>query len=161
MVFSSLIFLFVFLPLVLIFYFITPNKYKNIPLFLSSIFFYTWGEGELVVLLLLSSIINYFLGIYLEKTEKKKTCLIVALIFNFAALGYYKYADFTLMNYNWLVDTLGFNTLSIRELPNIALPIGISFYTFQAVSYIADIYNKKTSANKNYIDFATYACSLN
>lgn len=158
MVFSSLIFLFIFLPFTLLFYFLTPNKYKNIPLFFSSIFFYTWGEGELVVLLLSSSIINYFLGLYIEQTEKKKIGLIVALIINFAALGYYKYADFTLMNYNWLVDTLGLNSLGIKELPNIALPIGISFYTFQAVSYIVDVYNKKTSANKNYIDFATYLC---
>ncbi len=158
MVFSSLIFLFGFLPLVLIFYFITPNKYKNITLFLSSIFFYTWGEGKLVILLLLSSIINYCLGLFIEKSNKKELGLIIALIVNFAALGYYKYADFTLTNFNYLVEFLGLNSLEIKNLPNTVLPIGISFYTFQAVSYIIDIYMKKIQANKNYINFATYLC---
>lgn len=158
MVFSSLIFLFLFLPGTLLFYFLTPNKYKNIPLFLSSVFFYTWGEGDLVVLLLLSSVINYFLGIYIEQTEKKKLVLTLALIINFASLGYYKYADFALINYNYLIEFLGLSSLGVQNLPNITLPIGISFYTFQAVSYIMDIYRKKTYANKNYIEFATYLC---
>lgn len=82
----------------------------------------------------------------------------LALIINFASLGYYKYADFALINYNYLIEFLRLSSLGVQNLPNITLPIGISFYTFQAVSYIMDIYRKKTYANKNYIEFATYLC---
>ncbi|MBR2260449.1 MAG: MBOAT family protein [Paludibacteraceae bacterium] len=157
MVFSSLIFLFVFLPIVLTIYFITPNRFKNFILFLSSLFFYTWGEGLLVFLLLGSAIFNFFMAKIIE-TKKDKLTIAIAIIANLGCLGFYKYFNFTMDNFNALLQLIGIHSEAIQQLPRIALPIGISFYTFQALSYCLDVYFGKTKANHNFINFATYLC---
>jgi len=153
MVFSSIIFLFYFLPIILILYFLSPKKHRNAVLFIGSLFFYAWGEPVYVCLLLLSTVINYFLGIEIEKAEdnqkKQKSILIAGVVINVSILVFFKYTNF-------LIDII--NTVLPFGIPsvNIRLPIGISFFTFQTMSYIIDVYRKTTKAQKKYIDFGTY-----
>lgn len=157
MVFSSITFLFFFLPIVLAIYYIVPFQAKNLILLLASIVFYAWGEPMYVILLILSILLNYFCGLEIGarvETEEKhsdraKRSLIVALVANLLILGFFKY-------YGFLIDTLnGWFPLKLtyRELP---LPVGISFYTFQAISYLIDVYRKKTRSQKSLIRFALY-----
>lgn len=157
MVFSSLIFLFVFLPIVLVLYFITPNRFKNVILLLSSLFFYTWGEGDLVLLLIGSSVFNYFIARYIQE-KNKKAGLVLSIFFNLGLLGFFKYFNFTIDNINQILSLFGMHSETLNNASKIALPIGISFYTFQALSYCIDVYYGKIKANKNYIEFATYLC---
>ena len=157
MVFSSLIFLFVFLPIVLVLYFITPNRFKNVILLLSSLFFYTWGEGDLVLLLIGSSVFNYFIARYIQG-KNKKAGLVLSIFFNLGLLGFFKYFNFTIDNINQILSLFGMHSETLNNASKIALPIGISFYTFQALSYCIDVYYGKIRANKNYIEFATYLC---
>ncbi len=147
MVFSSNIFLFAFLPLTLALYFATPNqiKLRNIFLLIASLIFYSWGEMHYLFLLLISIAANYFFGLILEKNKK---IIILAVAFNILLLGYYKYANFIIENLNLL-------GLKI-ENKKIHLPIGISFFTFHAISYLVDIYRKKSHAQKSFIDLALY-----
>ena len=151
MVFSSLVFLYLFLPLVLIVYFISPKVLRNTVLLGASLFFYAWGEPKLVILMLISILINYIMGIVIDRTTKtrKKVWLAATIIANLAILGYYKYAGFA-------VDVIE-NVFDISiEWETIPLPIGISFYTFQAMSYIIDVYRKDTTAQKSFINLALY-----
>lgn len=154
MVFSSLFFLFAFLPIAFLLYFITPVKYRNYTLFLESLFFYSFGEGILVLLLLFSSVFNYFVARWIEKEKKKG--LILSLVVNLGMLFCFKYLDFTLGNIVRVYEALH------MECPvhviGILLPIGISFYTFQALSYCIDVYYGRINASRSYIDFATYLC---
>jgi len=155
MVFSSLLFLFYFLPIVMFLYFISPKKYKNLILFISSLFFYAWGEPIYISLMLFSTIVDYTHGIEvqkcLEKGDKKKArnWVISSVIINLLILGFFKYTDFLLLNINHLFN------LDIPLL-NLPLPIGISFYTFQTMSYTIDIYRGEAKAQKNMIDFGAY-----
>ncbi len=151
MVFSSIIFLFYFLPVILIFYYLSSKKHKNLVLFLGSLFFYAWGEPVYVGLLLLSTAFNYFMGMVMEQSQekKKKSILIISVVVNLAALVFFKYTNF-------LIDTV--NLVLPHDIPTlkITLPIGISFFTFQAMSYVVDVYRGTTKAQKKYVDFATY-----
>ena len=152
MLFSSISFLYYFLPLVLIIYFFTPEKYKNFTLFLTSMFFYFYGEPKYLWLLLLSCLINYFFGFLIyTSTESKiqKNYLIISIILNISLLFYFKYTNFFISNLNSL---FGFDLSFI----NVYMPIGISFFTFQAMSYVIDVYRKDVPANKNFISFSTY-----
>lgn len=152
MVFSSLLFLYVFLPLILILYFIFPNTFRNMLLLLASLFFYAWGEPKLVLLMLISIFINYFMGIVIDKTgevAKRKRLLIFTIIINLAILGYYKYAGF-------FIDILSDLTGVAFEWEAVPLPIGISFYTFQALSYIIDVYRKDVKAQRSLIDLSLF-----
>lgn len=151
MVFSSLVFLYLFLPLILIVYFISPKVLRNTVLLGASLFFYAWGEPKLVILMLISILINYIMGIVIGRTTKarKKVWLAATLIANLAILGYYKYAGFAVGIIENVFD------VSI-EWETIPLPIGISFYTFQAMSYIIDVYRKDTTAQKSFINLALY-----
>ena len=153
MVFSSFAFLFVFLPLVLIAYFIIKNRtYRNIVLFLFSLVFYAWGEPVYVALMLFSIVANYFLALKIDKAKKKskrKIILIIAVIINLLIIGFFKYADFFIENINFIFHS------SIPAL-NMGLPIGISFYTFQILSYVIDVYTKKVKVQKNIINLGTY-----
>ncbi len=155
MLFSSAIFLFVFLPLVLLVYYVLPKKLKNICLLLASLAFYTFGEKELVLIILASTIVDFFAGIIIEKGYKK-TGLFLSVLVNLSFLIYFKYATFLFENYNQFLDILGITSAKIRNLPKIVLPLGISFYTFQTMSYTIDVYRGNVKANKNFIDFATY-----
>ena len=151
MLFSSLTFLFVFLPLTIALYFIVKDKYKNFILLIASLIFYAWGEPKYIVLMLLSIIINYFLAIAIDKskTSKRKLLLIITVLVNLGALFVFKYLDFAILNFNFLFRT----NLSCRHL---ILPIGISFYTFQILSYVIDVYRKKVAVQKNIFTLGTY-----
>ena len=150
MLFSSISFLYYFLPCVLVWYFLVPRHFKNIILLISSLFFYAWGEPRLVLLMSATIVIGYVLGILMEKDAKhKKLYLIIALISFLGALGYFKYTDFFIDNINRVTG------LSIPLL-KIGLPIGISFYTFQILSYNIDVYRGDVKAQKNLIHLATY-----
>lgn len=158
MVFSSIIFLWIFLPLVLAIYFISDRKYKNYILLASSIIFYTWGEPSYIIWMLLSVLINYIFGILIEdikSNSKRKIILVLGVISNLSLLGYFKYLNFLAETFNSIV---GKEALTIME---IALPIGISFYTFQAMSYVIDVYrskknNEELKAQRNILNLALY-----
>lgn len=141
-----------FLPVVLAVYYIVPYKVKNIVLFLASLIFYAWGEPVYVILMILSILFNYFCGrdihSYAEDPQRAKLSVAFAVVMNLLILGFSSITDSF-----WRRLMLFFNGFSYRELP---LPIGISFYTFQALSYILDIYRKKAEPQKNILYFALY-----
>ena len=152
MLFSSIPFLYYFLPCVLLLYFLAPGKLKNSVLMLSSLFFYGWGEPKYLILMLLSITQGYIFGRLVEKYRGKKRAklfLTLSVVFSFLMLGYCKYADFFISSFNAVTG------LSIPLL-KIALPIGISFYTFQIVSYVIDVYRGDVSAQRNYVNLAAY-----
>lgn len=153
MVFSSLIFLFVYLPIVLVVMKTSPLKLRNLFLFLLSLVFYGWGEPFYIVLLILSTVVDYINGYYVHKyrDQKKiaKRFVIFSICFNLGLLGFFKYYDFIVMSLNGL----GFNALQPLGL---ALPIGISFYTFQTMSYPIDIYRKDADVQTSIVSFGAY-----
>lgn len=154
MVFSSSVFLFVYLPIVLIVYSIVPAKLQNIWLLLSSLFFYLWGGAQFFPIIIFSIMINYLGGICLAKVQKRgyrKTVLVAFIGLNILNLGYWKYTNF-------LVDIIRQITSFEIEMEAIILPIGISFYTFQGVSYIIDVYREEVEVQKNPIYVALYIC---
>jgi len=152
MVFSSITFLYYFLPLVIGIYFVCPKKLKNGVLLFSSLIFYGWGEPKYIIFMVLSIVVNYILGLLIERHSGSawgKRCLIVSVVFSLGMLGYFKYVDFFIANVNSLTG------LSVPLL-KVVLPIGISFYTFQILSYTIDVYRKSTKAQKNLLSLATY-----
>lgn len=153
MVFSNLLFLCLFLPAVLFVYYTVRKELQNIVLLLFSLLFYAWGEPIYVFLMLFSIFINYWFGIWLAKERatilSRKTLLTLAIIINTAILGYFKYANFLIDNINTMFHT----NIVLEKIP---LPIGISFFTFHAMSYIIDIYKKKVDAQRNIFDLALY-----
>lgn len=150
MLFSSISFLYYFLPCVLVLYFLVPRQFKNFTLLITSLFFYAWGEPRLVLLMLVTIAIGYVLGILIERDAKrKKLYLVFAIVCFLGALGYFKYANFFVDNFNQVTG------LSI-PLVRVLLPIGISFYTFQILSYNIDVYRGEVKAQRNPIDLAAY-----
>ncbi len=153
MIFSSIPFLFYFLPLVVALYFAVPKPIRNFALLCASLLFYAWGEPKYVFLMVGSTVIGYIFSLFIEKCEKKslkaKLLLFFGVGINLAVLGVFKYADFTISGLNLIpgVDL---------TLPGIALPVGISFYTFQILSYCVDVYRGDVPAQKNFINFAAY-----
>ena len=155
MVFSSLIFLFAYLPAVLIIYFITPQKGKNLALFLASLFFYAWGEPIYVILMLASLSLAYLFGIGIgkwrqERPRRAKILTILSVCVSLSFLFFFKYYNFFAVN----LSRLPF--LAVPTIASLVLPIGISFYTFQIISYTVDIYRGDCVAQKNYINFGAY-----
>ena len=153
MVFSSLTFLFVFLPIVLLIYYISPRPLKNFVILLFSLIFYAWGEPKFIFLIILSILINYIGALQIVKnssdTEKRKFIFITLLLTDISILFFFKYYGFIISS----IGSLFGIDLVIRDIP---LPLGISFYTFQQISYIIDVYTKKTKVQKNLINFAAY-----
>lgn len=153
MLFSSIPFLFYFLPCVFVLYFLVPMRWKNTVLLLASLFFYAWGEPKFVVFMLASIVQGYVLARLVEKyradRRRAKLFLTLSLVFSLGLLGYCKYADFFLS---------GFNALTGLHIPllRVALPIGISFYTFQILSYVVDVYRGDVKAQRNFIDLTAY-----
>jgi len=153
MLFSSIPFLFYFLPCVLALYFIVPARWRNAVLLLASLFFYAWGEPRFIVFMLVSIVQGYVFGRLVEKYQSDRSrarlCLTLSVVLSLGLLGYCKYADFFLS---------GFNALTGLSLPllHVALPIGISFYTFQILSYVVDVYRGEVKAQRNFIDLAAY-----
>lgn len=152
MVFSSAGFIFYFLPLVLLTYFIVPRSFRNIILLIGSIIFYAFGEPVYVLLLIFSSVADYIHGLIIDKnrgSKKAKYALISSIIINLTLLMFFKYADFMIANLNnWF--NLGIHQLNLR------LPIGISFYTFQTMSYTIDVYRGKARMQRNLFKLSTY-----
>lgn len=152
MLFSSVTFLFYFLPLVIIVYYICPTKYKNYILLLASLIFYSWGGILYLPLLLISITVNFIFGLKIDKyreTKIQKNILILSIIFNVLFLGVFKYSNFLVDNMNSLFSL----SINIVKIP---LPIGISFYTFQAMSYVIDVYRKDGKVQKKLSDLALY-----
>ena len=150
MLFTSISFLYYFLPALIIIYFITPKKYKNIVLLIASLLFYLYGEPKYVFLMIAEIIIAYIGAILIDKYKNQsKNILITTLFIHVFLLIIFKYTDF-------IIQTINDISNANIKLLNIALPIGISFYTFQIISYIIDVYNGKVNVQKNIIKLATY-----
>jgi alginate O-acetyltransferase complex protein AlgI len=154
MVFSSLLFIFIYLPVTLAVYYLVPFKRRNIWLFAVNLIFYGWGEPVYILLMIFSIIINYIAGLLIdrhrENRKKSKTILVFCIIINLSLLMFFKYYDFIAENLQ-ILPFLSF----IRPL-GITLPIGISFYTFQTMSYPIDVYRNDTKVQRNFINFGTF-----
>ena len=153
MLFSSIHFLFVFLPITMLVYYLVPYKLKNFVMLIASLLFYAWGEPVYVILMILSILFNYVMGKDIserqDNLDKKKQSLIFAVVVNLLILGFFKY-------YGFLMDTINAIfpfKITYRQLP---LPVGISFYTFQALSYVVDVYKGEVKSQKNLLQFALY-----
>lgn len=152
MVFSSIPFLYYFLPCALILYFVTPRKLKNTPLLITSLVFYGWGEPKYLLLMVASIIVGYVAGLLIEafsQKKVKKAVFVISTIIITGFLAVFKYADFFLESFK------GITGLPVGLL-NLALPVGISFYTFQILSYTIDVYRGQVPAQKNFINLASY-----
>ena len=153
MVFSSLFFVFCFLPIIFLAYFLCKgDQIKNIILILFSLVFYAWGEPIWFVLLIISAVIDYLNGLFVEKNKNTKLAIlgvVSTLTFNLGLLFTFKYADFFVQNVNYLFNT------DFKQ-PGLILPIGISFYTFQTISYTLDVYHNKVKAQKSFLNFLTF-----
>ena len=154
MLFSSIVFLYAFLPLTLLIYYAVPRRFKNTVLLIASLLFYFYGEQKYILLLILSSVSDYLHGLYIEShrgTGKAKTALISSIVINLGMLGIFKYTDFLIGTVNSLFGT----SIPLTGLP---LPIGISFFTFQTMSYSIDVYRGDAHAERSFHSFATYVC---
>ncbi|MBQ7038454.1 MAG: MBOAT family protein [Clostridia bacterium] len=156
MVFSTLTFLFAFLPLVCLLYYVIPNRtYKNVVLLIFSLLFYSWGEPKYIVLMLTASLVAYIGGLLIHKYDElnkkalRKTVFVITVILLVANLFVFKYLNFAVKNINLLFD-------SSINVGNILLPIGISFYTFQILSYVIDLYKREIALQKNYFYLTLY-----
>ena len=148
MIFSSITFLYFFLPLVILSYYITPKKYRNTTLLIYSLIFYFYGEQSPV--LIIACILNYVFGLCINSSkENKKTYLILGITINLLLIAYYKYSNFFIENVNSLFD------INIAYL-SVILPLGISFFTFQNISYLIDVYRGEVTAQKNILKYSTY-----
>lgn len=156
MLFSSMIFLWLFLPVVFILYYILDKRFRNLLLLIASIIFYAWGGVSYTLIMFSSIIINYLFALLIDKAIeennklKKKIYLALCVIVNLSILGYFKYTDFAISIINSISGK------ELISLKNIVLPIGISFYTFQALSYVVDVYREQNKAQKNIINLALY-----
>ena len=155
MVFSSLIFLFAYLPLTLLIYYATPRRWRNLVLFAVSLFFYGWGEPVYIFLMVISITTAYFFGFWIEKYRvshpyRAKRAMLWSVAINLSFLLFFKYYHFFAVN----LSRLPFVSLPVIE--GLKLPIGISFYTFQIISYTVDLYRRDCSLQKSYISFGTY-----
>lgn len=152
MVFSSVLFLFRFLPIFMILYFLAPGRVKNLVLLIGSLIFYAWGEPVYVVLMLFSTVSDYIHGLLIGSrrgTKAAKWLLASSVIINLLMLGFFKYADFLIQT----INSIGGMDIPLFEL---GLPIGISFYTFQTMSYTIDVYRGEAKVQKNILDFAVF-----
>lgn len=155
MVFSSILFIFRFLPIAMGIYFLTPKKLKNLSLLILSLIFYSWGEPRYFLLMIASIFVDYFISINIEKNNKNKKIkillLAISIIFNVGILFFFKYINFFIENINSIFN------MSLNNV-KITLPLGISFYTFQTMSYTIDVFLGKVKAEKNIINFGAFVC---
>lgn len=159
MVFSSFSFLFLFLPVVLLGYVLSPAKLKNVFFLMASLVFYAWGEPAFVFVMLTSIVLNYFSGLLVDVCKRRgsvhaRTVLGIGVGLNLLLLGYFKYTVFLL---TFVIDVLGFaGAAPCFDVPDVRLPIGISFFTFQGISYIVDVYRGEVAAQRNFVLLAMY-----
>jgi len=176
MVFSSYLFLFYFLPLVLFLYYLAPRRAKHFALTAVSYVFYGWANPLFSVLLLISTLIDYLAGLVMilgsprhwwsgpihrlepggARTKRQRMALVVSMCANVALLGFFKYFNFGVDSYNGLIDWLGLSGLRLDSVLRVTLPLGISFYTFQSMSYAIDVYRGDATAIRSFIDFACF-----
>ncbi len=153
MVFSTLLFMFRFLPIALLLYYIVPAKYRNAVLFVVSLIFYSWGEVRYFPIMIFSTVLDYSCGMAIKRWRDNKTicriALCVSVVVNLGMLFFFKYTDFFISNINALLGT----SIPLLQL---TLPLGISFYTFQTMSYTIDVYRGDAAAEKNIINFGAY-----
>lgn len=155
MQFTSIIFLFLFLPLSLIGYYLTPGKYRSLVLLLFSLFLYTWGDKVYVVVLLYSAVANYYCGLLIGD-GKRKTGLWLGIGVNLLMLGFFKYYNFSASTFQDIMALFHVKSSFFETIPGLVAPIGISFYTFKTLSYLLDVYKAKVKASRKFIEFATY-----
>lgn len=161
MVFSSHIFFFYFLPLSLLFYYSTPRRLKNIILTGISYIFYGWSNPLFSLLMLFSTVVDYFCGLVIGITpttmaRRRKCALIISIAANLSLLGFFKYTGFALESYNQLFGFLGIDNFDAVPVLKFLLPLGISFYTFQSMSYTIDVYRREAHYVRNFLDFACF-----
>ncbi len=153
MLFSSIPFLYYFVPIVFVLYFLVPNKLKNFILLVASLFFYAWGEPSYVIIMIGVSVVGYIFGLLIDRFRSKKSLsklfMVLSIVITFGILALFKYADFIISN----INTLFKSNINLLKL---ALPIGISFYTFQIASYTIDLYRGNIKVQKSLIKFMTY-----
>ncbi|VHR16307.1 membrane bound O-acyl transferase MBOAT family protein [Clostridioides difficile] len=149
MIFSSLIFLFLFFPVTLICYYLANPKYKNVMLLLASIAFYAWGEPKYIFLMILSIIVNYIFGIKVSGSKDKKMWVVLSVIYNISILAVFKYSNFFIDNINFLLNTN-------ITIPEVKLPLGISFFTFQIMSYVIDVSRNDAKVQRKLANLALY-----
>lgn len=163
MVFSSIVFLFFFLPITLAVYFCTPHRARNVVLLVASLVFYTWGGGAFVLILLASIVVNWLIGLRIGRavetgtTRRRNGWIAVSVAANLAVLGYFKYANFFVDQVNDVADQLG---IGPAAWTNVALPIGVSFYTFQSLSYTMDVARGRNRSLRNPLDYALFVMSF-
>ena len=156
MVFSSHIFLIYFLPLFLLAYFLVPAKWRNLVLLAASIIFYAWGAPDFILILLASTVANFYLVKAMHHTENlalKKLWCTLAILLSLGLLAYFKYANFFVDNANALLSALG---LGVMKWANVLLPIGISFFTFQSITYVVDTYRGVNAPMRRLTDYMVY-----
>ncbi|MEV5027354.1 MBOAT family O-acyltransferase [Paenibacillus sp. LPE1-1-1.1] len=156
MVFSSVVFLMFFLPCFLLIYYVLPFKTKNLFILLASYIFYAWGSSEFLYMLIVSTFMDYVFGLLIDRSKKvkhKKIFVSLSIIINLSLLAYFKYANFFVDQFNDVLVVLGMTGF---HWINVALPVGISFFTFHKISYIVDVYRGKEKAMRSYIDFSLY-----
>lgn len=153
MVFSSLVFIFVFLPITIVAYYLAPKKLKNLVIFIASLIFYSWGEPIYILLMLFSTVFSYFTGLLIDKYKNSKKIstflFLCSIVVNVGLLGFFKYYNFIISNMNTLFH------LDLTQ-STFSLPLGISFYTFQTISYLVDVYLRKANVQRNFVSFGTY-----
>lgn len=156
MLFSSLIFLFIFLPAVLACYYLSPRYYRNGVLLIFSLFFYLWGSGWFIFFFIFSTLVDYVIGLFIDRNKGRSPArwwLILSIIFNLSLLVYFKYSNFFISNINYTFLHLGVKPIVWTK---VILPIGISFFTFHKISYIVDVYRGTRHALISFVDFALY-----
>jgi alginate O-acetyltransferase complex protein AlgI len=153
MLFTSPLFLFLFLPLVLALYYLSPPKFRNLLLTIASLFFYSWGEGRYILILITMIVLNYFFGLIIGKSSHKKIFLTLAIIVDLGYIFYFKYLVFALTTLSSLLLRLDKTAI---VLPQIIMPLGVSFVTFHLISYVFDIYRKEIKSERNFLDFSLY-----
>ena len=164
MLFCSIEFIFLFMPIFLLIYYTVPEKYGNLILFLGSLFFYAYGERKFFWLILVSLVLHYGLTRYAEgkSRECQRVCLILLLLYGFGMLFIFKYMDFFAANWNhlavWLTDRGSSIQLPQVTVPKVSLPLGISFYTFQIAAYVIDVYRGQVKPEKRFIDLGAFLC---
>ncbi len=172
MVFSSTVFLFLFLPAVLLGYFILPARVRNVWLMLNSLIFYFWGENWYIVLMILLIFIDFGAGLLIAgahrpgpivqlapggpRSRRQKIGIVLSILANLSLLGFFKYFNFAVENYNRAVGTVGLSGLQWLDPVHVILPLGISFYTFQSMSYTIDVYRGNVKATRRFLDFACF-----
>ncbi|MAQ47404.1 MAG: sugar acetyltransferase [Flavobacteriales bacterium] len=160
MIFSSIVFLLYFLPLFLLVYHVVPKQFKNLIILLGSIIFYSWGAPQFIFIIIVSTYIDFHIVRQLYNTSAikiRKVLLTLSISINLGLLAYFKYSNFFVSNLNSLLSTLGFSEMPWVE---VALPIGISFYTFQTLTYSIDVYRKTSEPLNNVLDYMVYIMSF-